>query len=414
MAKSIADQLMERRAALITKAQETAQKGVTEGRDLTVEEQTAFDEMIAEANALHERAKAIKDGEDRAHDLENSFKDTTGRSTRESGQPKPSEFETWARNARIGDAHEVEAVRGVAQDVVNRYRNRNVEARDMSATGGAGANSVYATLWEYAVSTMQILQAGVDIINTSDGNTLPMPKVTAHAAVDATALAAHDPIVESDSTITTTNLTVAKYGFLTDVPTELVQDTSFDLEGYIARNAGRALGRKVALVAATAAIAGFTTAGSTGPTGTTTTLGDQDTVGEGSDLLVDLFHSVLPDYRATAAWLMGDPTAAIIRKLKTSTGEPVWQPALVAGNPDLVLSRPVYIDANSASPAASAKSIFFGDWSALKVRIAGGLRFERSNDYHFGGDQISFRALVRTGSVALDPNAVKHFVHSAL
>lgn len=415
MAQSIADQLMERRSTLITKAQEVAQKGVTEGRDLTVEEQASFDQMIAEAGALHERAKAIHEGEQRAHDLEKSFRGATGHGTRDSGgQPHASEFEQWARNARVGDGYEVPTVRGAAQAIINRYRGAHVEARDMSATGGAGTNGVYSQLWEYAVSTMQILQAGVDIINTTDGNTLPMPRASAHAATDGTALAAHDPIVEADSTISTVNLTVAKYGFLTDVPTELVQDTNFDLEGYIARNAGRALGRRVAGVAATAAIAGFTTAGSTGPTGTTTTLGTQSTAGQGSDLLVDLFHSVLPDYRASAAWLMGDPTAAIVRKLKASTGEPVWQPSLVAGNPDLVLGKPVYIDANIASPAANAKSIFFGDWSALKVRVAGGLRFERSNEFHFGNDQVSFRALVRTGSVALDPNAVKHFAHSAL
>ena len=43
---SIADQLMERRASLITQAQEIAQRGVTDGRDLTVEEQSGFDKMI--------------------------------------------------------------------------------------------------------------------------------------------------------------------------------------------------------------------------------------------------------------------------------------------------------------------------------------------------------------------------------
>ena len=283
----------------------------------------------------------------------------------------------------------------------------------MSASGGVGADGVYGRLWEYALSTMQILQAGVDIINTSDGNTLPMPRASAHAATDGTALNAHDPIVEADSTISTVNLTVSKYGFLTDVPTELVQDAQFDLEGYIARNAGRALGRRVAQVAAAAAIAGFTTAGVTGPTGTSTSLGTQSTAGQGTDLLIDLFHSILPDYRVGAAFVMGDPAAAIVRKLKTSTGEPAWQPALTVGDPDLVLGKPVYIDANIASPAANAKSIFFGDWSALKVRIAGGLRFERSNDFHFGNDQVAFRALVRTGAVAIDPNAVKYFAHSA-
>lgn len=412
MAKSIADQLMERRAALINQAQEIAQRGVTEGRELTVEEQTAFDQSIAEAGTLHERAKALHEGEQRAHDLENSYRSVTGREPERGSDDGSSEFDTWLRSARVGDHYELTPTRAESRALARR--TSHVERRDMSASGGIGANSVYNQLWEYALSTMQILQAGVDIINTTDGNTLPMPRATAHSATDNTALAAHDPIVEADSTISTVNLTVAKYGFLTDVPSELVQDTNFDLEGYIAKNAGRALGRRVSQVAATAAIAGFTTAGSTGPSGTSTTLGTQSTAGQGTDLLVDLFHSVLPDYRSGAAWLMGDPTAAIVRKLKASTGEPVWQSALTAGDPDLILGKPVYIDANIASPAASAKSIFFGDWSALKVRIAGGLRFERSNEFHFGNDQVAFRALVRTGAAALDPNAVKHFAHSAL
>jgi HK97 family phage major capsid protein len=412
MAKSIADQLMERRAALIHQAQEVAQRGVTEGRELTVEEQTAFDQSISEAGTLHERAKALHEGEQRAHDLETSYRSVTGREPQRDSDEGSSEFDTWLRSARVGDHYDLTPTRAESRALARRAKG--VEQRDMSASGGIGANSVYNQLWEYALSTMQILQAGVDIINTTDGNTLPMPRVTAHAATDTTALAAHDPIVEADSTISTVNLTVAKYGFLTDVPSELVQDTNFDLEGYLAKNAGRALGRRVSLVAATAAIAGFTTAGSTGPTGTSTTLGTQSTAGQGTDLLVDLFHSVLPDYRSGAAWVMGDPTAAIVRKLKASTGEPVWQSALTAGDPDLILGKPVYIDANIASPAASAKSIFFGDWSALKVRIAGGLRFERSNEFHFGNDQVAFRALVRTGAAALDPNAVKHFVHSAL
>lgn len=67
---SIADQLMERRAALINEAQEVAQRGVTDGRDLTVEEQARFDQMIAEAEGLLTRAQAIHEGEERAHEME--------------------------------------------------------------------------------------------------------------------------------------------------------------------------------------------------------------------------------------------------------------------------------------------------------------------------------------------------------
>jgi HK97 family phage major capsid protein len=403
---------MERRAALITKAEEIATKGVTEGRDLSVEEQTAFDSMFAEANKLAERANAIAEGEKRGSELEESFKVHTGRDMDRGGQDRQdSGLTEWARSARVGDAFDVAPVLGAEHRALLRVRS--AEARAMSATGGVGKDGVYGQLWEYAVAGSQILQAGADVINTSDGNTLPLPRVTAHADVDASAVAANGAITSSDSTLDTVDLSVSKFGYITLVPSELIQDVTFDLEGYISRNAGRQLGRKIAAVAAAAAKTGFTTAGSTGPTGTATSLGTQSTAGQGSDLLVDLFHSVLPEYRGGAAWLMADPTAAMIRKLKSSTGDPVWQPALTAGDPDLVLGKSVYIEPNLDSPAASKKSVYFGDWSALKVRIAGGLRFERSNDYAFGNDQVAFRVLVRTGAVAVDANAVKYFVHSA-
>lgn len=401
---SVADQLMERRAALINQAQELATKGVTEGRDLTVEEQTAFDQMIAEAGAIHQRAKAIHEGEERGREIADSF-----RSPAEQRDNEESTFGKWAREARLGDAFDVAAVRGAER----RALTGGTETRAMSATGGVAQDGVYGQLWEYAIAGSQLLQAGVDIINTSDGNTLPFPVATVHPTTSDTATAASATLATGDATITLVNSTVAKHTFITFVPTELIQDASFNVEGYIAQRAGIELGRRVAKIASAGLVSGYTTVGATGPVGTTTGLGSQSTAGMGSDLLVDLFHSVLPEYRSGAAFVMADPTAAIVRKLKSSTGEPVWQPALTAGDPDLIMGKAVFIDPFLPSPAASAKSIYFGDFSSLKVRIAGGLRFERSAEAGFSNDQVAFRGIVRTGAVALDPNAVKYFVHSA-
>jgi HK97 family phage major capsid protein len=420
MAKSIADQLMERRATLINQAQEVAQKGVTEGRDLSVEEQTSFDQMIAEAGKLHERAKAIHEGEERAHELENSFRSVTGHEPKD-GERQMSAFGKWAREARVGDAFDLAPEPGAERRAIaSRGANAGAETRAMSASGGVAQDSVYSQLWEYAVAGSQILQAGVDVFNTTDGNTLPLPVATVHATTGTSnaalpvAISANGAITANDATLTTVNLSVSKYGYLTLVPTELVQDTTFDLEGYIARAAGRELSRTIGYIAATAAIAGFTTAGVTGPTGTATSLGNQATAGQGSDLIYQLFHSVLPEYRTNSAWVMGDPAAALIRQLKSTTsGAGVWQPALTAGDPDLLVGKPVYISPQIATMAANAKSIYFGEWAALKVRIAGGIRFERSNEYAFGNDQVAFRALVRTGAVTVDPNAVKYFANSA-
>lgn len=407
---SIADQLLERRASLLKQGEEIALKGVTENRDLTVEEQTKVDQLISEAQALTKRAASFQEGERSARELEESFREHTGKEKRE--QPGDGAFGKWAREARIGDGYNLDRTRGAEQRALARVLGGH-EQRAMSATGGVAADGVYGQLWEYAIATSQLLQAGVDIINTADGNTLPFPVATAHAATSDTATAANAALATSDATITTVNSTVAKHTYMTLVPTELVQDVTFDLEGYIARSAGRELGRRVAKLASAAAVAGFTTAGSTGPTGTSTSLGNQATAGQGTDLLIDLFHSVLPDYRTDASWTLADPTFASVRKLKSgTTGDTVFG-AATGPLAETILNKPVYVDPFLPTPAANAKTIYFGDWSALKVRIAGGLRFERSNEYGFGNDQVAFRAIVRTGSVVVDPNAVKYFAHSA-
>lgn len=78
MHKSLADELMERRKSLIHQAQTIAKRGVDEKRDLTEHEQNMFDGHIAEAEALQERAKQIRDGERAAHELEESFRSVTG------------------------------------------------------------------------------------------------------------------------------------------------------------------------------------------------------------------------------------------------------------------------------------------------------------------------------------------------
>jgi HK97 family phage major capsid protein len=106
--------------------------------------------------------------------------------------------------------------------------------------------------------------------------------------------------------------------------------------------------------------------------------------------------------------MFADPIAAAIRKAKDGSGQYVWERSLVPGNPGSIDNKPYYIGVTYDSTLVATKQIvWFGNWEALKVRIAGGLRFERSNDYAFGNDQVAFRAVVRNGAAVVDPNAVK-------
>jgi HK97 family phage major capsid protein len=54
-------------------------------------------------------------------------------------------------------------------------------------------------------------------------------------------------------------------------------------------------------------------------------------------------------------------------------------------------------------------SVLFGDFSQYFVRLVGGIRFERSDDFQFGNDLVTFRALIRGDGNLADANAIKGF-----
>ena len=187
----------------------------------------------------------------------------------------------------------------------------------------------------------------------------------------------------------------------------------FNISTYLAQWAGRELGNDVGANAVSVALAAAS-AGATTAAGTAGGLGAQNTADRGYDYLITLFHSVLAPYRrrTTCSWVMSDPTAAVVRKVKTSDGLYIWEPATQAGQPDLILGKPVQIDTYVPDAAVSVESILFGDFSSVKVRIAGGVRFERSDEVGFNKDVATFRAVVRRGAVSVDANALKTLTHA--
>jgi HK97 family phage major capsid protein len=84
-----------------------------------------------------------------------------------------------------------------------------------------------------------------------------------------------------------------------------------------------------------------------------------------------------------------------------------------AGSSVDLLGQSGYVDPHTPAMAANAKSVAFGDWSRYVVRIVGGVRVERSDDFAFQSDLASFKALIRLDGAIVDANAIKLFQHSA-
>jgi len=198
------------------------------------------------------------------------------------------------------------------------------------------------------------------------------------------------------------------------LPWQLISDSAIDVVGFVVNRLATRLGRITNTHYTTGdgsskpyGLMARTSAGKTGTTGQTVTVTIED--------LVDLKHSVNRAYRQRGQWMMNDLSVAIVSKLKGSDGHPIWQPALTAGAPDMLLGHSVKTNDDVAVMAANAKSIAFGDLSQYKIRdISNSVILRRFDDSAFAlNGQVGFCGWMRTGGNLVDTSAVKHYANSA-
>jgi HK97 family phage major capsid protein len=403
MSTALINTLIENRLRVWHQAKELADRAADENRSFSAEEETRWDRLNGDLDEYDRRIKALQ-----AQELRAQAADMRLSAGRAGATVRNDELRAWARG-ETGRSFDVRP-------------SGPVDFRALSKlTGGAGGSVVpqgfYGSIVQHMIQNSAILQAGCTVLNTVSGEILPIPKTTAHST--ATQVSEGATIATSDPAFGSVDLGAYKYGCKFQVSTELLKDSGVDLEGYLSAQAGRALGNAFGADCITGTGAGqprgiLTDAalGKQGTTGISGGFGTQATAGQGADYLVDVFHSVIAPYRQSPScrWMMEDTTASTVRKLKTSQGEYVWEPSSIAGQPDMLLGKPVLIDPNIPVIALSAKSVLFGDWAQYFVRMAGGIRFERSDDFAFDADLVTFRALLRADAALVDlTGAIKYF-----
>ena len=198
------------------------------------------------------------------------------------------------------------------------------------------------------------------------------------------------------------------------LPWQLISDSAIDVVGFVVNRLATRLGRITNTHYTTGdgsskpyGLMARTSAGKTGTTGQTVTVIIDD--------LIDLKHSVNRAYRQRGKWMMNDLSVAIVSKLKDTSGQPIWQPALTVGAPDMLLGHAVATNDDVAVMAANAKSIAFGDLSQYKIRdISNSVILRRFDDSAFAlNGQVGFCGWMRTGGNLVDTSAIKHYANSA-
>jgi HK97 family phage major capsid protein len=387
---------------------------VAEGRSLTEDESRSLDEHTSAVEMIGTQIQAeirqAKEDAEYREAWQSSFKGLNARAV--SGRSEQDEEYTEQFRSAILSRNP--APIDIRMDASARsYYQPGLERRDLLKTTATQAlpSTAYSKIVDHLVEQSAVLRAGATLVSTETGLDLLVPKSTAFST--SAIVAEGQPIGESDPTLAVVTLKAYKYAVLFQISHELANDGNVDLLAFMQRQAGVSLALKFGddLINGDGSskprgILTDAATGVTGPTGTATTLGAQQTVGQGSDLLYSLYGSLAEPYviGGTTGWLMRNATKTKIASLKSSAGDPIGWPE------DL---GPAYVDPFVPAMGANAKSIIFGDMSRYFVRIAEGVRFERDDSVGFASDLITFRAIVRLDAALVDANAIKVFANSA-
>ncbi|MDB5295012.1 MAG: capsid protein [Phycisphaerales bacterium] len=398
--------LNEKRGTILTEMRTLLKTAEDAGRDLTADEDAKFNDLNTRAEAVksqierHEKANQI-DGDIAQRNAANPGKGPVG--------------------GDAGNGAETPEQRAAAADVEQRSQfakyirgasPAELRALTVSGQGIVGTRAFYAEIVKSMKAFAGVREAGASIFPTSNGNPIVWP------TSDDTGNTARQVDEAASNTNTTEptlgTKTMGAYKFDSDwikVSVEMIRDAEYDIEGHVRALAAERIGRKFNTASTTGTgsgqVQGFAAAAATGKTAAAV-------AAIAYDELIDLEHSVDPAYRSSGRcrFMLHDLTLAAIRKLKDTAGQYIWAAGL-AGQPSALLGYGYTVNNDMAVPAASAKSVAFGDFSKYHVRDVIGMDVVIAKELFIENGLYGYKVFSRHDGILTDSKALKLLAHPA-
>jgi HK97 family phage major capsid protein len=398
----------ERRAALAKDTRNLVDQNTATWND---EHQKAYDNNMEEIGRIDAAIKRHQEVMDL--DAERQFRDAgggefdpnAGKGGKDEAQAM-AVFNKWCRNGEKG-----------LSDEEQRFLY-NTMSTGTDTEGGYTVPTKVATTILDKLKAYGGMRSVADIIRTSSGEAMNFP-TSDGTSEEGEIVGENGQATDADVGFGTKSLPVYKYSSkVVTVPWELLQDSTADIEGFISGRLNTRLGRITnkhftvgSGVSQPHGLFVAAAAGKIGSVSAAPAISYED--------LIDLEHSVDPAYRGSAKWMFHDDMLKLIRKVKDSSGRPIFVPGYEQGNPggapDRLLNRDIVINQDAPAPAANATSIAFGDFSYYKVRDVMQVTLFRFTDSAYTKKgQVGFLAWMRSGGNLVDVGgAVKLFKHGA-
>lgn len=294
---------------------------------------------------------------------------------------------------------------------------QNVQTRAQGLTTTAGGYTVpegfMAEIEKYLKYYGGILEAA-RVITTQGGADMPWPNNDDTGNKGRLLTEGSD--ASSGATDLTFGVTTLKaYNYTSDlikVARVLLQDTGINLEAYMGEALGERLGRILNEHCTTGdntnkpqGVVSGATSGKVSASASAFTRSE----------IVDLIHSVDRAYRQSskAGFMLHDSVLGSIKKLTIGQGtyddRPLWQPSIIAGEPDRLEGFQYWVNNDMASTLATGnKVLLFGDFNKYIVRMIQGLEILRLNERYAESHQVAFVGFMRFDGRIVNSSAIKY------
>ncbi|MFB7185200.1 phage major capsid protein [Streptomyces sp. NPDC056230] len=276
---------------------------------------------------------------------------------------------------------------------VTADRELRIATTGTAANAGTTVQTTFVTeIMEALRETSPFMQAGVKLITTASGERMDWP--VKNGRLVASKVAENAAYPKSDMSFDRWSIDSHKVGVMAEATTEMLEDSALPLASLLATDMGEAIADATAL----AFLKGSGTGEANGLLPAITlnagTLSLAATGTAASDKFVELQHAIISKYRRNAYFYTSDAGALYLRKLKDADGRYLWQPSVLAGQPDTFLGKSITTDPNMEWVAGKT-GVVFGDFSKYLVRFVRTVQVTRSDEYGFDRDVVAWKARLR-------------------
>lgn len=394
-------ELREKRKELVNKADRFLKAHTDADGKILKSDAKKFDEMMDEADAAIEEynsalLKKIGDIEKRIRMEETSY---MGYSTKPILLPCNQGEPTCEGRGIVGDEYKKNFMNAIRTNFKNNY------LREGSLPDGGYLLPVE---WHdeiiSALSQANILREIGRVIQTASEHKISIVATKPQAAW----VAEGQEISFTKETFNQISLNAYKIAIAIKISTELLQDSYYDIESHLTQEFSTAIG-------ATEEEAMLLGDGNNMPKGLIPTLaqsasGTLQTTGAeiSADDLLTLQFSLRRPYRKSAVWLTSDAGLAMIRRLKDTTGNFIWQPSLTETEPSKLFGQAIYTSEFMPAPTAGNVAVLYGDFkNYFLIGERGQMEMQPLREIFAMSGQVAYLMTSRVDSVLSNPEAIR-------